>query len=255
MLINAAAIGPVAGASPELRVGIAREAELPLAGTEHGVLSGLAIDLARRLTEQLDMELRLSLIPRRDLIAALKGGRIDLILTTLPEAELRALRLLPSAPLLHTGQLALVLQDNIERFPRLIDVLLTDGRVGFERGTAAARAVHQRLPKARRRPFATAREALQALHRSEIDVLVLDAPRAWNRLADSRETALIALLDPLCEETMVWAARESDRSLIVRINAAIAHWRQDATLTRLISRWIPMRIQPQGAGEKPAAIR
>lgn len=233
------------GARPELRVGIAREAELPMAGLQNGVLSGLAIDLSRQLAEQLGMELTLSRLPQRDLIAALKGGRIDLVLTTQPEPgdELRALRLLTSTPLMHTGQLALVRREDIEEFSRPLDVLLMTGRAGFERGTTAAQVVHQRMPSAQRMPFGTARDALRALQTGEIDLLVLDAPRAWNVLANPQDAALVALLDPLLDEHLVWAVRDSDLHVLARINAILARWREDATLVRLIRRWIPVRVQ------------
>ncbi|EIC23358.1 substrate-binding periplasmic protein [Thiorhodovibrio frisius] len=234
----------MAGSDLELHIGLARESTLPLATVEHGVLNGLAVDLSSLLGEQLGMELRLRQLPERDLIPALKGGRIDLMLSTLPNEELRALRLLPSEPVLQTGQLALVRQADLVRYTRQIDVLSTRGKVGFERGTTAARAVHQLMPQAERIPFPNAWQALVALKRGQIALLVLDALRAWNLLADPEESELAALLDPLISEHLVWTVREKDVHLLARVNTAIAQWRNDGTLERLISRWIPMRIQP-----------
>lgn len=234
---------PASARDLELRVGIARDATLPLSAVDQGVLSGLAIDLARLLTEELGVQLALSLLPERDLVAALRGGRIDLILTSMPAEELQTLRLLPSLPLLQTGQLAIIGQDNLDRFPRPIDVFLTDAQVGYTRGTMAARIVHQRMPKARRVPFPAPLEAIRALNRGDIDVLVLDALQAWNLLGDPSETGLTALLEPLTSDTLVWAVRESEVHLLARINNAIGKWRDTGALARLIGRWIPVRIE------------
>jgi polar amino acid transport system substrate-binding protein len=242
-LLSLSVTPAVAGNDLELHVGIARESSLPLATANNGVLIGLAVDLSRLLTEQLGMELRLSELPERDLIPALKGGRIDVMLSTLPEPELRALRLLPSQPLLQTGQLALIQEKDMDRYPRQVDVLSTSGKVGYERGTTAARVVHQRIPQAERIPFPDAWQALSALKRGEIDLLVLDALRAWNLLADPAESKLTALLDPLLSERLVWAVREKDVHLLARINTAIAQWQSDGTLARQIGRWIPLRIE------------
>ncbi|WPL19153.1 ABC transporter glutamine-binding protein GlnH precursor [Thiorhodovibrio winogradskyi] len=233
----------MAGSDLELHVGIARESSLPLATVSQGVLSGLAVDLSSLLGEQLGMELRLSQLPERELIAALKGGRIDLMLSTLPNEELRALRLLASTPLLRTGQLALVRQQDLARYTRKIDILSTHGKVGFQRGTTAARAVHELMPQAERIPFPEAWQALIALKAGQLDLLVLDGLRAWNLLADPEESELTALLDPLLSEHLVWAVREKDVHLLARINRAIAQWQTDGALERLISRWIPMRIE------------
>lgn len=227
----------------ELHVGIARESSLPLATVKQGVLSGLAIDLASQLSEQLGTELRLHQLPERDLVAALKGGRIDLLLSTRPSTELQALRLLPSQPLLQTGQLALIRQASMGRYTRQVDVLSTRGKVGFERGTTAARAVHQLMPHAERIPFAHAWQALVALKREQIDLMVLDALVAWNLLADPEESELTALLEPLIDQQLVWAVRETDVHLLARIDTTIGQWRADGTLERLIGRWIPLRIE------------
>lgn len=242
-LLSLLATSATAGPDLELHIGVDREASLPMATTNQGVLIGLAVDLSRLLAEQLGMELRLSQLPERDLIPALKGGRIDLMLSTLPEPELRALRLLPSEPLLQTGQLALIQERNMGRYARQVDVLSTQGKVGYERGTTAARVVHQRMPQAERVPFPDAWHAVKALKRGEIDLLVLDAPRAWNLLGDPAESKLAALLDPLLSEQLVWAVREKDVHLLARVNSAIAQWQTDGTLARLIARWIPLRIE------------
>lgn len=227
-----------------LHVGIARESVLPLASvSDDGVLRGLAIDLARLLSDELGMELRLKLLPQRDLIDALNGGGIDVVLSTLPAAELRAQRLLPSLPLLETGQLALIREPDLDRYSRKIDVLTSQGPVGFEQGTTAARVVHERMPLAQRVPFWDAWQALLALRAGEIDILVLDALLAWNLLADPGAVPLVTLLEPLSRENLVWVVREKDVHLHARINSAIKQWATDTSLARLISRWIPLRIE------------
>jgi len=108
-----------------LRLGVSASGA-PLAFFDQGVLRGLIVDLARALAETLDRELQVQEMPEARLVDALRGGRLDLILSTLPETDLAALGLAASTPLFETGQMALIRTADIGRFGRPVDLIITD---------------------------------------------------------------------------------------------------------------------------------
>lgn len=247
MLLLAAALGapatqvPAADA-PGLRIGVAADAR-PLAFLDEGVLRGLEIDLAQALSNALDRELQLVELPRPRLIDALRGGRVDLILAALDRAELAALRLQASAPLLATGQMALVRSEDLRRFPRNLDVLLTDARVGYERGTRGARLVQDAMPNAERVPLSGASAGIAALRRGGIALFIHDATTVWTFAADPTEQELAGIFRPLTSEQLAWIMRADDTLLQRQVNQVIAHWRASGRLATLLNRWLPVQIE------------
>jgi polar amino acid transport system substrate-binding protein len=225
-----------------LRIGIAPDTA-PLAFAEDGVVRGIEVDLALALARDLGVEPQLLRLPARRLVTALRGGRIDLIFTTLPTAELNALGLSVSPPLLRTGQMALVRREDLPSYSRHIDLLITDRRVGYERGSLGARFVQQRMPKADRVPLLDAATGITALREGEIDLFVGDAPTVWSIASNPDETGLAGLFRPLTDGRLAWAVRDEDNALIRDIRRTVDRWRRDGTLRRVIDRWLPIQIQ------------
>lgn len=225
-----------------LAVGISVDAP-PLAFRRNGVVKGLIVDLARGLADALERDLQLRRIPERRLTDALRGGRIDVMFSQRPPAELDALGLATSSPLLATGQMALVRSDELDRFPRPIDVKLTTAKVGYERGSLGARFVQARLPRAERVPFADAAAGLAALRAGDIDLLIHDATTAWTLAADPDETELIGLYQALSDEQLRLVTRREDASLRRELERVLDDWRRSGRLARLISRWLPIQIR------------
>ncbi len=228
--------------APTLRIGLTPNAA-PLAFMEDGVIRGLEPDLARALADALQMQLQLRQLPERALVTALRGGSIDLILTAMPDAELNALGLGASEPVLDFGQMVLMRLDTLSHYPRGIDILTTDGRVGYQRASPGARFAQERLPNARRVPFADAPDGISALRAGEIDLFIHDAPTVWDVATDPDEQQLVGFFQPLTKEQLVWAARADDQPLLHGINVAIRSWRKSGELQRRINRWIPIQVE------------
>lgn len=228
--------------NPALRFGVAADAP-PLAFVEDGVLRGLEIDLAAALADELGVDMQLLELPQRRHVDALRGGRVDLLLSALDDAEVAALGLGASTPVLATGQMALVRAIDLDRYPREVDLLLADVPVGYEVASAGARFVHERLPRASRVPFPTAAAGIAALRRDEIGIFIHDAPTVWAVGADSRERDLAGIFRPLTRERLAWISRGRDAALRRRIDGILADWAASGRLARLINRWIPVQVQ------------
>lgn len=238
-------MSPFVGADEDkasLRFGISAGGA-PMAFFDHGVLRGLEVDLAHTLADALNTQLRLQEMPQPRLIDALRGGRIDLVLSTLPETDLRALGLVASATLLSTGQMALIRAEDVATFGRLLDIVTTGARVGYQRGSAGARFVQANLPNAERVPVIDATWGIAALRAGDIDLFIHDATTVWAIAADPDETDLLGIFRPLTEERLVWVMRAEDEVLGRNINRIIRAWRESGSLTALINRWIRTQVE------------
>jgi ABC-type amino acid transport substrate-binding protein len=225
-----------------LRFGVSA-AGAPMAFFDHGVLRGLEVDLARALADDMNVQLRLQEMPQPRLIDALRGGRIDLVLSTLPEPDLRALGLVASGTLLGTGQMALIRAEDVATFGRLLDIMTTQTRVGYQRGSAGARFVQANLPNAERVPVTDATWGIAALRAGDIDLFIHDATTVWAIAADPDETELLGIFRPLTEERLAWIMRAEDELLARNVNNTIRSWQESGRLARLINRWIRTQVE------------
>jgi polar amino acid transport system substrate-binding protein len=238
----AAQTGGTAPQRQTLRLG-AYASGSPLAFFDRGVLRGLSIDLARALADGLNRDLQVQEMPEARLVDALRGGRIDLVLSTLPPADLEALGLAASTPLFSTGQMALIRATSISRFGRLVDILTTDARVGYQQGTAGARFVQQSMPQAERVPFVDVADGIAALRTGDIAVFIHAAPTIWAIAADRREEQLLGIFQPLTEERAAWVVRAEDETLRNAIDLVLRQWRDSGRLPRMVNRWIRTRVE------------
>jgi ABC-type amino acid transport substrate-binding protein len=203
----------------------------------------LEVDLARELADAIKRDHRLRQLPEGRLIDALRGGRIDLMFSELPPAELEALGLTGGAPVLGTGQMAVVRNEDFDQFPRLLDLKLTGARVGYVRGSLGARLVHEKLVNAERVPVSSADEGLAALRAGGIDIFIHDAATAWLLAANPQETELSGIFRPLSQAQLRIVTRSEDQTLRREIDRVLDAWRRSGELQRLVHRWIPVQIR------------
>lgn len=210
---------------------------------EQGVLRGLEVDLARSLADAMDRQLNLQEMPEPRLIDALRGGRIDLVMSALPSADLQALGLIASTPLLRTGQMALIRAEDVALFARPLDIITTTARVGFQRGSAGARFVQANLPEAERVPVTDAIWGVAALRAGDIDIFVHAATTVWAIAAAVDQQDLLGIFRPLTDERLAWVMRTDDETSRRNIDFIIRAWRDSGQLTTLINRWIPIQVE------------
>ncbi|MCG6941016.1 MAG: transporter substrate-binding domain-containing protein [Thiohalocapsa sp.] len=236
---------PGAAAAPErpsLRLGVSASGP-PLAFFDQGVLRGLAVELAQALAEALDQELQVQEMPEARLANALRGGRIDLMISTLPQTDLDALGLAASAALFQSGQMALIRAADIGRFRRSVDIITTSARVGYQQGTAGARFVQSRMPTAQQVPFADVIDGIAALRQGDIDLFIHDAPTIWAVATDAAEEQLLGMFQPLSQARAAWTVRAEDQRLLSDIDRVVQQWRDSGRLSRMVNRWMPVRIE------------
>ena len=217
----------------------------PLTFERDGELTGIEIEFAQRLGQDLGRPVEIIRLAWTDLIPALDERRVDVVMSGTSITEARAERVLFAAPYMKTGQMVLVRQGDIDE-PRALDS--PDVRVGFERLTTGAAFVRSHLSRAQSRAFDDVDVAAAAVRSGEIDAFVHDAPTIWRLTGRPLEgdAELAGLYVPLTHEQLAWAVRLGNEALKRDLDRVLAQWRESGWLDEVLLRWIPVRRQTLG---------
>jgi polar amino acid transport system substrate-binding protein len=227
---------------PVLRVGLTANYP-PLVSKVDGELVGIEIDLAQEVGKDLDKRIEFVEVPWEQLIPALNGGEIDVIMSGMSITAGRKQKISFSEPYLHIGQMAITRIDEIQKLGSLSALLNAPITVGFEPATTGESFVKTNMRNARPQPVASIDAAVAALRSREIDAFVHDAPTAWRIGSDPAYQDLIGLYWPLTDEYLGWGVRIPDQPLRRALNDQIAVMEKDGRLARITRKWIKVRVQ------------
>jgi len=237
-VVLAGATGCTTTRQSPLRVGITPDYP-PLVFEQGDGFAGAEIDLAGALGAQLGRPVQCVPMRWEQLIPALQEQRIDIIMSGMSVTRPRQLRIAFSDPYLHNQLRAIFSRQNADRFKTRQDLLNTGARIGVAPGTFADTFVQENCPKAERVSIGTRRDAaFYLLQDRRIDVFVDDS-FALAQILSENEASLTYLAQPLAEDDLAWGIRADDQDLLRKVNLALAQWKSDGTLDRVLLRWIP----------------
>lgn len=228
--------------NPVLRVGLTANYP-PLVDNVDGTLEGIEIDLAREVGKDLGKRIEFVEIPWEQLIPALTGGEVDVIMSGMSITEWRKQKISFTEPYLHIGQMAITRIDEIRRLGSVGALLSAPITVGFEPETTGEAFVKQNMRSARPRPVASIDAAVAALRSRDIDAFIHDAPTAWRIGSDPAYKDLIGLYWPLTDEYLGWGVRIPDEPLRNALSDQIEAMKADGRLDRITRKWIKVRVQ------------
>ena len=178
-------------------------------------------------------------MPRTELITALTGGKIDIVMSGMTATQGRQVRASFADPYLKIGQVAMMRSRDSSKYSSLTSVRECSAGVGVVRGTTGEAYVRANFLRAA--PIITVddvRDAPGILSRGRIDLFVYDAPAvAW--IVSENEATLSGFWEPLNEEYLAWAVNHDDETLLRATNAALATWKKDGTLAQVVKKWLP----------------
>jgi len=224
-------------AAPPLRVAIATDAP-PLAFKTEGRFTGVEPDLARALGRELGRPVEFVEVGRASLAEELLRGSADIIMSGYSVSRVRALRVAYTEPYHGNALLPLCRVADREAFDTVEEIRATKRTVGAPRETTADVWIQRNCPDARRQLTGSPDGGAFELNRRRLDCFIYDAHTiAW--LAAQHEAELtVPTLEPLAVEDLAWAVRRDDRQLLDAANLALAKWRKDGTLERILRRWL-----------------
>lgn len=232
---------------PDLRVGISPNYP-PVVFMKDGELAGIEPELARQLGKQTGRRISYEIIPFDRLISALQEGRIDLVMAGMSVTPDRQKLVSFTDSYMKIGQMLLIREKDVRRFPHALFDQAAGVRVGVERGTTGEQFAIKTFTWGGLTHFDTTDAAVRALEQGGIDCFVHDAPTVWRFSADlaTQRPGLIGLFEPLTDEPLAWAVRTNDRALLEQLNRELAIMKQNGTLQEILNRWVRTRIVTTG---------
>ncbi len=203
-----------------------------------GKLSGVEVDLARRLGDALRRPVSFVELEWNEQIPALLAGKIDVIMSGMSITEPRKVRINFSEPYMKIGLATAMRSEDASRFNSAAEIQKSNATIGAMVNTTGSAFVQSNFPHAVTRVFRTLDEAGIALKRRRIDLFIHDAPAiAW--LVSENEAELKGLWQLWNVEHLGWGMARENRDLLVSINAILARWKNDGTLETVLNRWVP----------------
>jgi cystine transport system substrate-binding protein len=156
-----------------------------------------------------------------------------------PSPRARQLRIAFSDPYLHSQLRAIFRQKDAAQFKTREDVLKTTAKIGVITGTTGDTFVSKNCPNAQRVTFTIRRDVPALLIGGGRMDLFIDDTFALANMISENESELAYLQQPLSEEDVAWGIRQDNRDLLAAVNSALAKWKTDGTLEKVLDRWVP----------------
>lgn len=223
-----------------LRVGITPSYP-PLIFKLGDTIAGVEVDLARKLGEELNRQVKFIELRWDDLIPALLEGKIDIIMSGMSVTEARKVRIAFTDHYLKSGLLTAMRAEDSKKYTSLRDLQENHLAAGVIKDTTGDVFVQKNLPRARRVPYSKADLAVFDLKQRRIDIYIDDALSIiW--LVSENEADITGLWEPLTDEHIAWGVRRDNRELLTQVNTILRQWKQDGTLKNVLLKWLPPEI-------------
>jgi len=238
-VVNSGMQAPADNNLPTLRVGVAASSP-PFVFRKDGQLQGIEVDLAHQFGKSYGLRINFIPLDWEKLIPALDDGRIDVIMSGMTMTDQRAYRVAFTEPYMQTGQALLVRADEAARYRQGIFSLMgTKPRIGLVEGTTGDFFITANIHGAEEVRFKTPDEAVSALKRGKIDVLVHDAPMVRYYAAMDTSGKLFPVPQLATVEYLAWGVAKSNRELLLALNKFLEESSRAGTLEATIHHWLP----------------
>jgi polar amino acid transport system substrate-binding protein len=202
---------------------------------EQGRPCGVSIDLAKALGQYIGRRIRIENIAFDGLIASLKTGKIDLIISSMTATAERAQSVDFSEPYLRTGLCLLVRKES--SLQSIADSDQPGRTIAVKKGTTghawAAANIRQAKVLVLDKEAACVLEVVQG----KADAFIYDQMsvfKHWQRNPDTTR----ALLKPFQEESWAVAINKGNPELLRQVNAFLRHFRARGGFAQLGDRWL-----------------
>jgi ABC-type amino acid transport substrate-binding protein len=229
---------PSAATNPAiLRVGVAPDAP-PMIFKQEGQVVGVEAELAEALGRELGRKVEFVELKREDLIDALCGNSVDIIMSSLPITPARRYRIAFTSPYLKVGQMALIRKQDKDKLMSALAGATKRG-IAVERGSTAERLVRQQYPRAEVKYYYSGEETAAALTNQGVDLFVSDSPLILYLGGRYESTGLALSPWVFGEENLGWGVRQTDDRLRDEANAFLQKAQANGELKRILQRWMP----------------
>lgn len=201
-----------------------------------GEPSGISVDLARALAEQMGRPLRIENIPFAGLIPSLKSGKLDLVISSMTATAERAKSVAFSEPYATTGLAALVPKGSPAL--SLADLDATGKRIVVRQGTTGETFARQHIASASLVTLDKENACALEVVQGKADAFIYDQMSVF-RTAQKNPSTTKALLAPLQKESWAIALRKEDTALCTSVNEFLRAFRTQGGFGALANKYLP----------------
>ena len=194
-----------------------------------GVLSGIDIDMAKALADDLDLPLEFVDSSFAQLIEDIEQARCDVAMFAVSITPERLRRLRFSDPYMASDVFAIALR-NQQRVRRWEDIDQPQTIIAVARGTWHEQWLPQAMPSAQMRVLDTPSAREQELRSGRVDVFLTDYPFAVHLVREARWAQLIEPPGPVHVTPYAYASRSGLPRWAARINRFVADIKRDGRL-------------------------
>lgn len=188
---------------------------------KNGTFIGFEIDVARRLAN--DMGVQVEFVPTAwsGIIPALLTGKFDVIIGGMGILPKRALKVNFSQPYDFSGMSIVAHRDRAKGFATLEDFNKPEVEIAVKLGTSAVIAAQKYLPKAKLRMFENETQTYQELRNGQVHAVVGSAPRPAYEALQYNDTLFLPIKGTFTKEPIGFAIRKGDVDSLTFFNSWI----------------------------------
>jgi polar amino acid transport system substrate-binding protein len=197
--------------------------------------TGISVDLAEALGQQLHRKVQIENIPFDGLIPALKTGKIDLIISSMTATPERAQSIAFSEPYLRTGLCLLV--NRRANIHSIAQADQPDHTIAVKQGTTGQLYARAHLQRARVLVLEKEDACVLEVVQGKAQAFIYDQTSVFNHWQRHPETTE-ALLNPFQEEDWAIGLRQGNDALKAQVNAFLNAFRGDGGFGRLGDKYL-----------------
>nr|WP_237559965.1 transporter substrate-binding domain-containing protein [Desulfohalovibrio reitneri] len=186
-----------------------------------GEFIGFEIDVAKRLAEDMGVELELVSTQWAGIIPALLTGKFDVIIGGMSIRADRAKKVNFSIPYNYTGMAIVASKEKAEGFDELADFNKSGVVIAARTGTTAAKAARKHMPQADLLLFDQEPQAVQELLNGNAHAFVSTAPKPGFEAAKHPEKLFLPFSGTFTKEPNAMAVRKGDPDTLNYLNSWI----------------------------------
>ena len=220
-----------------LRVGMSGDQPPFNAKTRSGQIVGIEPDLANALAAGLGVRAEFVEMPFGELLGALEGGRLDIVLSQMTVTMERNRRVAFTTPYFVTGKAILTRSEVLARTQASEDLNITGLRLSALAGSTSEEFIRTHLPSARISTTADSDQAVKLVLDGKVDAMVADLPICIISVLRNPNAGLVAASAPFTFDPIGAALPAGDPLFLNLVENFMLNLEGSGLMEQLTERW------------------
>lgn len=204
---------------------------------KQGELIGFEIDVAKKLAQDMGVEIEFVPTAWSGIIPALLTGKFDVIIGGMGITPERNLKVNFTIPYQHSGMSMVANKAKAKGFSTLADFDKKEVTIAVRMGTTAEQAARKHLPNAELKLFENESQALQELGLGRVHAVVSSAPMPVFHALKFPEKLFVPLKENFTKEPIGFALRKGDHDALNYFNNWILNMHTQGFLKEKVTYW------------------